>query len=47
MFDAAKRNRINTYIKKKECLQCKYYFVCDGIEHDQEVFPEDGEKVLL
>ena len=47
LFDAAKRNRINTYIKKKECLTCKWYFVCDGIEHDQEVFPEDGEKVLL
>lgn len=45
MFDAAKKNRLNTYIKKKECLNCKYYFVCDGIEHDQDVFPEAGERI--
>jgi radical SAM protein with 4Fe4S-binding SPASM domain len=45
MFDAAKNNRIQTYIKKKECLNCKYYFICDGVEHDQAVYPDHGDKI--
>lgn len=45
MYDSAKFNRINTYIKKKDCLGCKHYFICDGMEHDTKVFPEDGDKI--
>ena len=32
MFNIAFDNRYNTYIKTNECLNCKYLYICDGIE---------------
>lgn len=32
LYDSAKTNRLNTYYKKKECLGCKFLYICDGIE---------------
>ena len=37
------------YIKKKECLQCKYFYVCDGLKRNErklEVYPIPGRKIL-
>lgn len=48
LFDAAREKRNNTYYKKKECLSCKYYYICDGIEKqikNIELKPESGEKI--
>ena len=48
MFKKAKENRIQFYKKPKECLECKFFFICDGYEKvfsELEVFPEIGEKI--
>lgn len=48
LYDAAKRNRNHTYYKTKDCVDCKHYFICDGIEKnmtDVAVRPETGEKI--
>lgn len=48
LFDAAKNKRNFTYYKKRECLECKYYYICDGVEKqikDIELSPEPGEKI--
>jgi len=48
MYDAAKKNRMATYYKKKECLDCKHYLICDGVEKqikEIEVHPEKGDKI--
>jgi len=48
-FNACKTHRARFYTKKLECLKCKYYYVCDGIENEiskhTPVFPEPGEKI--
>lgn len=47
-YDAAKHFRINGYNKSDECKDCKYYFICDGIEKqlDNNVFkPVIGNKI--
>jgi len=33
MFLYAFRNRKDTYIKPKECINCKWIYICDGIEN--------------
>lgn len=33
-FVEAERIRLQTYFKTKECTNCKYFFVCDGIENE-------------
>jgi radical SAM protein with 4Fe4S-binding SPASM domain len=48
MYNAAERKRNWTYYKKKECLDCKHYFICDGVEKqikEIELKPEIGEKI--
>jgi len=47
LFNDAKKDRINSYKKQPECIKCKYFYICDGIENDiiQEVRPVDGEKI--
>lgn len=47
LYEQAKKDRINLYFKPNQCIQCKYLFICDGIEkqsHDS-VHPERGEKI--
>ncbi len=46
LYEAAKDNRLNTYVKQNECLKCKHYFICDGVEHNCKLFPEEGNKIL-
>lgn len=48
LYDAAERKRNWTYYKKQECLQCKHYYICDGVEKqikNATVYPEPGEKI--
>jgi len=48
LYDAAKEKRNYTYYKKKECLECKYYYICDGVEKqikNIELKPESGAKI--
>jgi MoaA/NifB/PqqE/SkfB family radical SAM enzyme len=48
MYDAAEIKRNWTYYKKQECLSCKHYYICDGVEKqikEIELFPEEGEKI--
>jgi MoaA/NifB/PqqE/SkfB family radical SAM enzyme len=48
LYEAATTNRMQSYYKKPECIKCKHYFICDGIENqikDIEVYPEDGERI--
>lgn len=48
-FSAAKTKRVFSYTKEKECFNCKFFNICDGIEHKlrgfQAVQPIEGEKV--
>lgn len=48
LYNAAKRNRLHTYYKKPECVGCKYYFLCDGVEKqitDVNLLPVAGERI--
>jgi MoaA/NifB/PqqE/SkfB family radical SAM enzyme len=48
LYEAAARKRNWTYYKKKECLDCKHYYICDGVEKqikNIELHPEPGEKI--
>lgn len=48
-YDTADWKRNNSYFKPKKCFDCKYFYICDGIEHKikdtQEVHPEKGDKI--
>ena len=48
-FEEAKKKRMHTYTKEKECFDCKYFHICDGVEHEvsktQKVYPIKGEKI--
>jgi MoaA/NifB/PqqE/SkfB family radical SAM enzyme len=47
-YAAAERQRNNTYTKPSECLKCKYYNICDGVEKqvtEFEVKPVPGDKI--
>ena len=43
----AKHDRLKDYKKPIECLKCKYFYICDGIENqlDMKVYPEKGKKI--
>jgi MoaA/NifB/PqqE/SkfB family radical SAM enzyme len=43
----AKHDRLKDYKKPIECLKCKYFYICDGIENqlDMKVYPEKGNKI--
>jgi radical SAM protein with 4Fe4S-binding SPASM domain len=45
MYDAAKKNRLYSYYKKKECVKCKYFYICDGIEYDMNIHPVKGDYI--
>lgn len=47
LFEKAKYNRNKTYYKKDECLDCKYLYICDGLEKqlDVEIHAEPGNKI--
>jgi MoaA/NifB/PqqE/SkfB family radical SAM enzyme len=48
MYAAAARKRNWTYYKTKDCLECKYYYICDGVEKqikNVELRPELGDKI--
>lgn len=48
LHDAATKNRMSTYRKEKECLDCKHYYICDGVEKKieyVELKAEPGEKI--
>jgi len=48
-FDEAHNKRMQSYCKPKECFTCKYFDICDGIEHKvkdtQKIYPTNGEKI--
>lgn len=49
LFNQAKLNRKNTYIKPIECLKCSNVLLCDGIEYnllsDNSLSPQDGKVI--
>jgi radical SAM protein with 4Fe4S-binding SPASM domain len=48
-FEYAKKKRLDSYTKDYGCFSCKFFNICDGIEHKlksiQEVYPVKGEKI--
>lgn len=48
MYKAAEKKRNWSYYKKYECLECRHYYICDGVEKQIKnitVKPEPGEKI--
>lgn len=48
LYSAAAEKRNRSYYKKRECLDCKHYYICDGVEKqikDIELRPETGERI--
>jgi MoaA/NifB/PqqE/SkfB family radical SAM enzyme len=48
LYQSARDNRMNTYYKTAECVKCKHYFICDGVEKNITnitVRPEPGERI--
>ena len=46
-YDTAFEKRVWTYTKPKECFNCQYFLICDGIEKElknQKVYPEPGTQ---
>jgi MoaA/NifB/PqqE/SkfB family radical SAM enzyme len=48
LYAEAKENRSIFYKKPGDCMKCKHFYICDGIEKkiDIKVIPQDGEKIL-
>jgi MoaA/NifB/PqqE/SkfB family radical SAM enzyme len=47
-YQAAARDRIETYNKPVECITCKHYYICDGFEKqiiDPVPLPASGKKI--
>ena len=47
-YKAATEPRLKDYVKPVECLGCKYYNICDGVEKQVtncKVYPEPGKKI--
>ena len=46
-YNRAKKDRVEGYKKPKECLQCKHFYICDGIENEVtcNVLPDQGDKI--
>jgi MoaA/NifB/PqqE/SkfB family radical SAM enzyme len=46
----AEDHRLNFYSKSKECINCKYFYICDGIENEifktTKVNPVEGDKIV-
>jgi MoaA/NifB/PqqE/SkfB family radical SAM enzyme len=48
MYEAAALKRNRTYYKTADCLKCKHYYICDGVEKqikDITLQPEEGDKI--
>lgn len=48
LYIEARKDRITHYVKHSKCLDCKYYFICDGLENKikhQDVHPQEGERI--
>ena len=47
-FQVARKRREEDYKKNKECLKCKHYYICDGVENEVVNFSpvaEPGKKI--
>lgn len=42
MFKTAKSLRLGNYMKKRDCMFCKHFKICDGIDNGIDVFPDRG-----
>jgi MoaA/NifB/PqqE/SkfB family radical SAM enzyme len=48
LYESAAQKRNRSYYKNRECMDCKHYYICDGVEKQiQNVVlqPESGEKI--
>lgn len=48
LYQAANKNRLYSYYKTKECFNCKYFNICDGIEKqitEINLHPVPGKKI--
>jgi MoaA/NifB/PqqE/SkfB family radical SAM enzyme len=47
LYMKAQEDRLNMYKKPDKCVDCKYLFICDGLENqvNDEVYPEPGTKI--
>ena len=47
-FNHAAKCRVSEYKKPPECLKCKFFYICDGLENEinqVDVLPVPGEKI--
>lgn len=48
-YAEAGKQRIRFYSKKFDCMKCKHYYICDGVEKEiideTPVYPEAGDKI--
>lgn len=48
-YKKAKEKRLHSYFKPKDCLNCRYFDICDGVEttvgDSQPLYPIEGEKI--
>lgn len=47
LYREAAQDRIRHYYKTDECIKCRYFFICDGVDKsfNVDVYPQDGEKI--
>lgn len=48
MYKSAATQRNRSYYKKKECMNCKHFYICDGVEKqitNIDLIPEQGDKI--
>ncbi len=47
LYNTAKKDRLNMYFKPKECIDCKFLYLCDGFENKctDIAKPIQGEKI--
>jgi radical SAM protein with 4Fe4S-binding SPASM domain len=48
MYTAAANKRNASYYKTRDCMNCQYYYICDGVEkqiQDVKLTPVVGEKI--
>lgn len=48
-FKCAHEKRIKSYFKPKACFDCKYFYICDGVEHKLKnkysIYPKTGRRI--